>query len=238
MNVYFNELKEKLPENYYLGLGNPDSSILVISKEAGEEIGTESYHGTVKNWNETVYNYTKKFTPEDAKLLNLNHTWQRYQKLYEQILKNLEIAYDKKDKYEISFVENIFTTELSHLPAKNTNEAKNQENFEIELAKRKEDFFKSKFIDNFQIVLIFANDNKYIETYTGEVCELFKVNFDRIYDYNGKDKIWLHYSSEKRKILIHTRQLTNSIGSELIKTIAEIVANFIKENGIKIYTCS
>ena len=236
MNKYFKELKEKLPENYYLGLGNPDSSILFISKEAGEEIGTESYHGTVKNWNETRYDYTKKFIPEDAKLLNLNHTWQRYQKLYEQILINLEFAFEKKDKYEISFVENVFTTELSHLPAKNTNEAKSQENFEIELSKRKEDFFKSKFIDNFQIVLIFANDNKYIETYSGEVCDLFNVKFDRIYEYEGKDKIWLHYSDNK--LLLHTRQLTNSIGSELINTLAEIVAIYIKENGIKINTCS
>ena len=146
MNIYFKELQEKLPENYYLGIGNPESSILFIGKEAGDDIGTEIYHGSVKNWNNKNYDYTKKFIPAEPKLLNLNHTWQRYQKLYEQILNNLGIVIDKKNKYEINFVENIFTTELSHLPAKNTNEAKSQENFEIELAKRKEDFFKSKFI--------------------------------------------------------------------------------------------
>ena len=38
-----------------------------------------------------------------------------------------------KDKYEISFVENVFTTELSNLHAPNTKDAKKQEKFSQEL---------------------------------------------------------------------------------------------------------
>jgi hypothetical protein len=239
-NKYFKELLEKFPENYYIGLGNPNSSILFISKEAGEDIGKVSYHGTVKNWTENKYNYFQKYIPENKKLLNLNHTWQRYQKLYELILNKLDIELNKVDKYEINFVENVFTTVLSHLPAKTTQEAKKQENFEIELVKRKKEFFKSNFIKNFQIVLIFANDNKYIETYPGEVCELFNVKYDGTYEYEGKDKIWIHSSNDdsKKKILIHTRQLTNSIGSELVNSLAEIVCEFVKKNELTIITNS
>ena len=143
------------------------------------------------------------------------------------------------DKYEINFVENVFTTELSNLPAKNTISAKKQINFDTELSKRKQLFFKSDFIQQFPIIVIFANDNKYIETYSGEVCELFNVKFDKLCDYAGKDKIWLHSNlnpKEKPRFLIHTRQLTNSVSEELIICISDLISKFIIENSLNIMT--
>lgn len=139
----------------------------------------------------------------------------------------------KRKKYEITFVENVFTTELSALPAKNTNDAKKQIKFKEELEKRKEVFFKSDFIQNFPIVIIFASDSKYIETYPGEVQNLFNVNFVRE-EIIEKHKLWLHSSKNegKPKLLIHTRQLTNSISTGLIESLAKIIAKFINENEI------
>lgn len=235
-NNKFDELLKNLSENEYVGLGNPYSKILFIGKEAGAEIGTEIYHGSVKAWKEKN-NYAKRFLSE-SNLRNLNHTWQRNQKLYETIAEKLEIKLSepKKDKYEITFVENIFTTELSCLPAKNTSEAKKQANFKDELKKRKEKFFKSDFIQNFPVILIFASDNNYIETYTGEICELFNVKYDGLFEYDVKDKIWLHSSKiqNEPKLLIHTRQLTNRISKKLIENLAEIIVNFAKDNEIKL----
>lgn len=236
-NLYLEELLQTISEKQYIGLGNPNAKILFIGKEAGAEIEEEIFHGSVKSWKEKAFNYSERYIPKEAKIRNLNHTWQRYQKLYDCILSNLNIESHKSDKYEISFVENIFTTELSNLHAPNTKDAKKQEKFEEELKLRKIDFFKSKFIENFQIVIIFASDNKYIETYSGEICELFNVKFDKLHNPYTKDKIWIHSENEtekKTKLLIHTRQLTNRITNELIPNICDIIVNFIRTNSIQL----
>lgn len=236
-NLYLEELLQTISENQYIGLGNPTAEILFIGKEAGTEIEEEIFHGSAKSWREKEFNYSERYIPKEAKIRNLNHTWQRYQKLYDCILSNLNIEFDKKDKYEITFVENVFTTELSNLNAPNTKDAKKQEKFAQELKLRKKDFLKSKFIEQFRIVLIFASDNKYIETYPGEICELFNVKFIKLHNPNAKDKIWIHTENEteeKPKLLIHTRQLTNRITTELIPNICRIVVEFIKTNSIQL----
>lgn len=237
-NKNFTSLLESQSDNEYIGLGNPNAKILFIGKEAGSEIGSETYHGNVKSWKDKKFDYSKRFPPTDPNLKNLNHTWQRYQKLYDQILSELNLIDEtpRSDKYEITFVENTFTTELSNLSAKNTREAKNQDAFKSELQRRKEIFFSSAFIQNFPVVVIFANDNNYIETYDGEVCNLFKVKFENLHDYPGKDKIWIHSSAENNnpKLLIHTRQLTNSISKDLIDNISQIINSFIRKNNIAI----
>lgn len=235
-NLHLEELLNKLPDNQYVGLGNPNAKILFIGKEAGAKIETEIFHGSVKSWKEKN-NYSQRYIPNESKFRNLNHTWQKYQKLYECILSDLNIDFEKKDKYEITFVENVFTTELSNLHAPNTKDAKKQDNFDTELNLRKRDFFDTKFVNEFQIVIIFASDNKYIETYSGEICKLFKVEFIKLHNTKAKDKIWIHKeneNTERPRLLIHTRQLTNRITSELIPNICEIVVDFIKENAIQI----
>lgn len=235
-NILFRNLLDILPEEQFIGLGNPNSKILFIGKEAGMNIDEENFHGSLKSWKSNDVNiYSKKYIPQESKFRNLNHTWQRYQRLYDEILSSLNIENIKNDKYEINFVENIFTTELSNLHAPNTKLAKSQENFQSELKKRKDLFFKSDFIKNFQIIIIFASDKNYIETYPGEICELFEVKYQNLCSHNSKDKIWIHSQkedSEKPKLVIHTRQLTNRITSELIPNIINIIVDFIKSNNI------
>jgi len=241
LNRDFENLLANLSEDEIVGLGNPKAKILFIGKEPGADVETNIFHGTLKSWKENRSQYGKRYIPEKSNERNLKHTWQRYQKLYDYILNNLEIEgmNNKTDKYEITFVENVFTTELSNLHAKGTIEAKKQINFSVELEKRKSTFFRSRFIAQFPIVLIFASDNKYIETYSGEVCELFNVKSEGKYDYPGKDPIWIHSavnSNNSPKLLIHTRQLTNSISKDLIPTLSKIIANFMKENNLNIIT--
>ncbi|RZJ34725.1 MAG: hypothetical protein EOO51_08335 [Flavobacterium sp.] len=236
---YFNDFIEKcIVHNQYVGLGNPNSKILLVGKEAGIPIGIESYHGSGSSWKEN--NYSIRF-PAESKLRNFNHTWQKYQKLYELILNRLTIkeTVEKLDKYEITFVENVFTTELSNLHAPNTKDAKSQADFSSELIKRKEQFWKDSFIDNFPIVIIFGTDNKYIETYPGEVCELFDVEFSEMITISKSEKIWVHYSKDisarvHPRLVIHTRHVTYGASSELFERIAEIVATFANRNSINI----
>jgi hypothetical protein len=238
-NLLFENLLNEIDEKQYIGLGNPNAKILFIGKEAGTEIKTEIFHGGVKSWKEKEFDYSKRYIPEDKKFRNLNHTWQKYQKLYDCIISKLDIEteFEKQDKYEISFIEKVFTSELSNLHAPNTKVAKAQENFEKELKIRKDEYFESDFIKQFPIIIIFASDRKYIETYSGEVCKLFNVKFDKLHSENAKDKIWIHSEIENGKnprLLIHTRQLTNRITKELIPNICELVVEFIKQNSIEI----
>ncbi len=237
-NKYFEELLSSIGDNQYVGLGNPNAKILFIGKEAGIQIGSENFHGSPNSWKSKNFNYSNRYVPEESRIKNYNHTWQRNQKLYENILSLVGFPIDKSDKYEITFVEKVFTTELSNLHAPNTIDAKRQVNFIEELSKRKEVFFKSNFINQFPIVVIFASDKKYIETYSGEVSELFGVKFEKIHDELAKDKIRIYYSENTNlnlpKIVIHTRQLTNRITNELIPNLSVIIADFIKKHSISI----
>lgn len=240
-NIHFENLLNEIDEKQFIGLGNPNAKILFIGKEPGAETETIIYHGSAKSWKEKGVDYSEKYIPEERKFRNLNHTWQRYQKLYDCIISRLDgnKKIDDKDKYEINFVENVFTTELSNLHAPNSPEAKKQENFGKELKIRKNEYFDTDFIKQFPIIIIFASDNQYIETYPGEVCKLFNVKFEKLYDESAKDKIWIHSQIENEKnprILIHTRQLTNRITSELIPNICGLIVDFIKENSIEIET--
>ena len=70
-NKEFKKLLNNLPDSEYVGLGNPGAQILFIGKEAGTEIGTEIYHGSVKSWKDMTFNYAERFKPEEAKLRNL-----------------------------------------------------------------------------------------------------------------------------------------------------------------------
>lgn len=227
--------------NQYVGLGNPDAKILFIGKEAGIKDSSELYHGMWQSWKSKECDYSKRHIPVDEKIQNGNHTWQKYQKLFELIfsdqLDNNEIK--EKCNSEITFVENIFTTELSNLGAKTTGEAKKFTNFPYELKSRKEQFWTSDYFMQFPIILIFASDNQYIETYQGEVCELFDVEFHEQRNCAKSDKYWIHYAKKNKnkvypRLLIHTRQLTNGASNELIESIAIEVKRFVKENSLKI----
>lgn len=229
----FNKLIDDCEQNnQYVGLGNPNANLLIVGKEAGMPIGSKLTHGNAESWKKKN-EYHKSYFPKEEKLKNGNHTWQKYQLLYEKIVKE-----SKKQDYEITFVENVFTTELSNLSAPTTNEAKKIKNFKENLVKRKKKFWNNDFIQKFPIVIITSSDNQYIETYQGEVCELFDVNFHEEITFNQSGKIWVHYADKDKKtypkLVIHTRQLTNGASNELIERIAEIVSDFTKEHSINV----
>lgn len=238
----FQESVEKSAENgQYVGLGNPNSKILFIGKEAGivdnNEEDMEAYSANARIWQNNDDIYSKPFCPENnSPLKNHSHTWQKYQKLHDIIFEK-----ENPEDYCINFVENVFTTELSNLPFPNTKDAKKQVAFRKKLQDRKKYFFDSKFIREFPIVLIFALDGNYISNYgegeIREIDEIFKVEFIRQVEcIDSNDKFWIHHSKDHQspKLLIHTRQLTNGASNELIKKIGDEAKEFIKKHSIDI----
>jgi len=235
-----------IQNNQHVGLGNPNAKILFVGKEAGANIDDELYDGMGQSWKNKEMDYSTRYIPceelKNKKLRNGNHTWQKYQKLFELIfsdqINNKEIN-GRSEPYEITFVENIFTTELSNLAAPNKREAKENKDFTEALKHRKKHFWKSDFIKQFPIVLIFATDNQYIETYQGEVCELFDVEFQEPVKFAKSNKYWIHYAKNEKhkaypKLVIHTRQLTNGASNELIESLAHEIKSFVKKYSLEI----
>jgi hypothetical protein len=233
-------LEKSVDDGQYVGLGNPNSKILFIGKEAGIENHNkremESFSDNAKIWLGNSDLYSKPFCPErDSSLRNYRHTWQKYQKLHDFIFER-----ESPESYCINFVENIFTTELSNLPYPNTNGAKQQNKFREELQKRKNGFFENKYFkDQFSIVVILALDGHYISNYgegeTREIDNIFEVEFfKQVECSSSKDKFWLHHAKDKNKprLLIHSRQLTNGASIELLETIAEEIKTFSKKQSI------
>lgn len=243
MKLFEDLVKKQERDEECIGLGNPNANILFIGKEAGVSQTEKVVEGSKGHWKNDMANpakeyvYAKKYVPEArSNLRNFNHTWQKYQKLYDFILKEVGKSVVEKEAYEINFVENVFTTELSTLHAPNSDEAKEIEDFDNRLAERKEIFFKDEFIQNFQIVVIFASDTKYIQRHQREVREMFGVEFTEMFQV-GRSKLWEHKGltkSEKAKLVIHTRQLVNGAPNALIEKIAERIGKFIKENKVEI----
>lgn len=233
----FNDLIDVcIKENQIVGIGNPNAKILFVGKEAGIPINEVNFHGSGLSWKNKDIKYYERFHPE-SNIRNKNHTWQKNQKLFELINEKEGGQIDSKiDNYEITFVEKIFTTELSNLHAPKSNQAKNLQDFKSNLANRKKVFWKHSFIQAFPIVVIFATDNKYIETYPGELGELFDVEYSECITV-GKAKIWIHLSEKGKnkifpKLVLHTRQLTNGASIELLDKIASIIADFKSKNSL------
>lgn len=241
-NQNFRNLVEKcLQTGQYVGLGNPNARILFIGKEAGMNSNSKIIDGSAQSWlNGNDYSI-HELKDADIKLKNKNHTWQRYQKLFELIFfEHLsKDEFKKKDNYEITFVNQVFTTELSNLPATNTRDAKKLTDFKTELQRRKEIFWTDEFIQQFPIVVITAADPKYIETFPGEVCKMFDVEFTPKPENITSEKIWIHYAVQGKskvypKLVIHTRQLTNGAKNQLIEELAIIIREFIKKHALEI----
>jgi len=235
----FRDLVLKGDKENYIGLGNPNSKILIIGKEAAFDPSVESklgeYHSNTSNWYASVDNdipsiFSKAYMPKDSALLNHNHTWQKYQLIHDNIFPELK----PKEKYYINFVENIFTTEMSNLPSPKTADAQKNERFKESLANRKKTFFNSDFIKNqFQVVLIAGMGyiNNYGEGESREIDNIFGVSFvspeQIVKTTNGTQKFWIHRNEEK--LVIQTRQFSNGVSNALILRIAETIKIFLTE---------
>src|SRR6056297_3684546 len=82
-----------IQNNQYVGLGNPNAKILFVGKEAGANVDTELYLGMGQSWKNKELDYSTRYIPckklKNENLRNGNHTWQKYQKLFELIFSDL-----------------------------------------------------------------------------------------------------------------------------------------------------
>lgn len=232
-NQRFIRLLDNIDNHEYVGLGNPDSNILFVGKEAAIDIEINDdfqkikeklkrLHGSKINWKSNNFDYSHN--PIEIK--NLSDTWQNYQQLYNNIF------FEKKQNTSATFLKEVFTTEMSNLPAKTTGKAKKNLFFKKELKRRKENFFTSEFIQSFPVVVLACSDYIMNNDKKREIDYTFKVEFNGEFkEYSKGNWFFNHYNADETKIVIHTRQLSSNVNNDLLTDIGtKIREHLIKLN--------
>ena len=237
--------------NLFVGYGNPNGKVLVIGKEAAhiaKEETTENlekkkeelfqsnvsqwehilstnelpnYDGERPNSHNPLYAYGNQYNSWDkSKKGGTSRTYLNYEKLYEQLF----LQGEKLKK--INFQKEFFITELSDYPTKESYKDKEIEALRQQSIEERKPLFALPFFKEFPVVIVAAGH--YPKRYKFDMQQIFDVQWE------GKpikvgEKYWynLHFSKDNKRILIHTRQLSNSFSGELIVAIANEAKKFL-----------
>ena len=241
--------------NLFVGYGNPNGKVLVIGKEAahiGKEETTENlekkkeelFQSNVSQWehilstNEVpnydgerpishenpLYAYGNQFNKKDVRKEGKSYnggtssTYLNYEKLYEQLF----LQGEKLKK--INFQKEFFITEFSDYPTKESYKNEDIEALRKQSIEERKPLFALPFFKEFPIVIVAAGD--YPDLYHIDLEKTFDVIFKKEIKV-GRDRYFLHFSKDNKRILIHTRQLSNSFSRELIPAIASEAKKFL-----------
>lgn len=221
-------------QNYHIGTGNPNAQILFIGKESAitnENIeGNNWYKKNASVWQSHILNntcevlsypITKDHVFRQEKSWGKN-TWSKYQELTNHIF--------EKDKipYHIDFLEKVFTTEINDAPSKNTSTADKSS-----LNHRKILLKESEFIQNFPVVVLACSNYIKNNENIREIDDIFGVKYDPEFPkekYTKGNWFYSHYSEDGKKLVIHTRQLSGNVKSDLLKDIGKVIREHLKKS--------
>lgn len=225
------------PNPYYIGFGNPNSSILIIGKEKGFNIdsakkknylNSQLFLESIANpddWKKIIENniqdnnykyhlesshFKSALQPYTDKKPDGGHTWNKYQKIVDHIDK-------PKQKSINSFFFNSFITEVNFRPSKLS---KNPKDFGERL-----EFLKHPFYKSFPIVIL-ACGNYLSKT---KIEKIFSVKYESDLHTEKRKKL-IEYKSESKK-LINTRQLSFDVTDEYLKLVAKIAKKTLDNTG-------
>jgi hypothetical protein len=241
--------------NLFVGYGNPNGKVLVIGKEAAhvakedladhlEKKKEELLQSNVAQWEHILstgevpnydgerpisdenplYAYGNQFNKKDirkeGKPYNggTSDTYTKYEKLYEQLF----LQGEKLKK--INFQKEFFITELSDYPTKESYNDKEIEALRQQSIEERKCLFALPFFKDFPIVIVAAGD--YPSRYQIDLEQTFDVVYKGEIEVR-KDRYFLHFSKDNKRILIHSRQLSNSVSDELIAAIASEAKKFL-----------
>ena len=252
----FKQLVQYCKENnLFVGYGNPNGKVLVIGKEAAhiakeettenlEKKKEELFQSNVSQWEQILstnevpnydgerpishenplYAYGNQFNKKDirkeGKPYNggTSSTYLNYEKLYEQLF----LQGEKLKK--INFQKEFFITEFSDYPTKESYKNEDIEALRKQSIEERKPLFALPFFKEFPIVIVAAGDYPYL--YHIDLEKTFDVIFKKEIKV-GRDRYFLHFSKDNKRILIHTRQLSNSFSGELIVAIANEAKKFL-----------
>jgi hypothetical protein len=147
-----------------------------------------------------------------------SHTYLKYQKLYQFLRK-------EERSENISFQQDFFLTELNDVATEYSFSGKELTTLRHTSIDNRKALFEKKFFRNFPIVIIAAGH--YPIQYGFKIEDIFKVKFTGETVKVGGYWYNKHFSTDKKRILIHTRQLSTDVTDELLKEIANECRSFI-----------
>jgi hypothetical protein len=233
----------------YIGTGNPNSNILIVGKETA--IASDSHdqieREMEKNFKEWKSNVEKDdlgiseikecdwanpnpLYPYKGQLLKIHNgnndgtsrTWYNYQKL-------INMVFNTPENNTIDFHEKVFITETNSTPSHKTKDA---EISSIEF--RKKVFLRSEFFQSFPVVILAGVGYYEIGENINEVESIFGVKFSEKRLAGGKESqpYWVHYGSDRKKMLINTRQLSINVSDALLQEVAALIWEWAEQEKI------
>lgn len=226
---YYKEEKDLIPNPFYIGFGNPNADVLIVGQEKAIDkkkkfvIKTESVEnpwqwkkiadGNISDINYVFYegkeNISSFKNPLYPYAKICNGTWSKYQKLLNLIYPELE-----KEPIENSFFTKSFITEINHQPSP------------IQLGNKRdpqrEEFLHNDYYKNFNVIILAIGD--YLKQ--NEIEEKFDVKKTRD-DSEPWRKLIIYKNNNLNRILLHTRQLSNSFPNYYLGKIRDLIKNYI-----------
>lgn len=199
---------DKEPQQF-CGQGNPNADILIIGKES-----TDTSESVICNNIRRCRDKRERDAPRP--IYPKNKTWANYQTLLDEIYLRKSSYSDKWD-----FEQYAFTTELSSVPRKQSNYSEAKSSIQERLH-----FFKeSKFIQSFPVIILACGGYIRNNDKVREIDNTFHVEFCQEYgNKESKNRFWTHFDkNDPRKLVIHTRQLSNWVTKDMIYKMASVI---------------
>lgn len=240
-----------IENNLYLGLGNPNSKILLIGKEtSNDKIGfDEMSRINLQSWSDIISNNKssddircfednalfpwkgQKFTirreKKDGTITGesgTSMTWYYYQCLSDFIFNKT-----KKKKHDlIDLHEFCFQSEMNQLNAKTSDSIAKNNTIRIKSIKGRERLFNLSFFRNFEVIILASGH--YHKDFDFDIQNTFDVKWTGKTNVLSKGNWYnLHYDDleKPKRILIHTRQFSTGISKKLIEVIANECKTFV-----------
>lgn len=236
-NKCFKEFVSRGISKYYIGIGNPNSNILIIGKEsaipADDTNGMQQYLKNADTWMQHIATSTSEcmeYPVNNEHSLRKGwgkNTWSKYQKLMDCILLK------ESKKHYVDFLKYSFTSEINDSPSKRSAIADKST-----INTRKSLLKKSDFIQRFPIVILACSNYIVNNNSIREIDTIFDVTYDGDetgkYYYNKSNWFFVHHNKARTKLVIHTRQLSADVKNDLLKDLGNVISKHANDNRIKL----
>lgn len=144
--------------------------------------------------------------------MGTSSTYKNYQKIYQNAFLG-----GKKEDY-INFQKEFFITELNDLIAEKDFKFNRLAELKSGFINQRAELLSLPFFKTFPVVVIASGH--YSKEFQFDIEKTFKVNYVGEPVFIGKSWYNIHYSENKDRIVLHTRQLSTSVTNELIDALS------------------
>lgn len=116
---------------------------------------------------------------------------------------------------------------MNDLPAKKDFNLPQLNKLKREFIAKRQQLFNLPFFKTFPVVIVASGH--YPNKYNFDIEKTFAVTWDKKTNTIGKSWYNLHYSADKKRLLIHTRQLSTSVSTDLMNALSKEVNFFLKQ---------